>query len=33
MQFLEGKLVVLWGVGDMLTFVQQLGMELKPKKE
>ena len=29
-RFSEGKLVELWGVGDMLTLMQQLGMELKP---
>jgi hypothetical protein len=28
--FYEGKLVELWGVGDMLTLMQQLGMEFKP---
>ena len=28
-RFSEGKLVELWGVGDMLTLMQQLGMELK----
>ena len=31
-RFSEGKLVELWGVGDMLTLMQQLGMELKPKE-
>ena len=31
-RFSEGKLVELWGVGDMLTLMQQLGMELKPRK-
>ena len=31
-RFLEGKLVELWGVGDMLTLMQQIGMELKPKE-
>ena len=30
-RFSEGKLVELWGVGDLLTLMQQLGMELKPK--
>jgi len=30
-RFSEGKLVELWGVGDMLTLMQQLGMELTPK--
>ena len=32
-RFSEGKLVELWGVGDMLTLMQQLGMELKPKND
>jgi len=31
-RFSEGKLVELWGVGDMLTLMQQLGFELKPKE-
>ena len=31
-RFSEGKIVELWGVGDMLTLMQQLGMELKPKE-
>jgi predicted ester cyclase len=31
-RFSEGKLVELWGIGDMLTLMQQLGMELKPKE-
>jgi predicted ester cyclase len=29
-RFSEGKIVELWGIGDMLTLMQQLGMELKP---
>ena len=29
----KGKIVEVSGVGDMLTFMQQLGMELKPKEE
>ena len=32
-KFSEGKIVELWGVADMLTLMQQLGMELKPKEE
>jgi predicted ester cyclase len=31
-RFLEGKIVEAWGVGDMLTLMMQLGMELKPKE-
>ncbi len=31
-KFSEGKIVELWGVADMLTLMQQLGMELKPKE-
>ena len=31
--FSGGKIVKLWGVADMLTIMQQLGMELKPKAE
>jgi predicted ester cyclase len=31
-RFSEGKIVELWGIGDMLTLMQQLGMELKPKE-
>ena len=31
-RFSEGKLVELWGIGDMLTLMQQIGMELKPKE-
>jgi predicted ester cyclase len=31
-RFSEGKLVELWGVGELLTLMQQLGMELKPKE-
>ena len=32
-RFSEGKLVEGWTVGDILTLMQQLGMELKPKEE
>ena len=32
-RFSEGKIVEVWGIGDMLTLMQQLGMELKPKEE
>ena len=32
-RFSEGKLVELWGIGDMFSLMQQLGMELKPKEE
>ena len=28
----ENRIVELWGVADMLTLMQQLGMELKPKE-
>jgi len=31
-RFSEGKILETWGVGDMLTLMQQLGMELKPKE-
>jgi predicted ester cyclase len=31
-RFSEGKIVKAWGVGDILTLMQQLGMELKPKE-
>ena len=31
-KFSEEKIVELWGVADMLTLMQQLGMELKPKE-
>jgi hypothetical protein len=31
--FSEGKIVEMWGVEDMLTLMQQLGMELKPKED
>ncbi len=31
-RFSEGKLVELWGIGDMITLMQQIGMELKPKE-
>ena len=31
-KFSEAKIVELWGVADMLTLMQQLGMELKPKE-
>jgi predicted ester cyclase len=31
-RFSEGKLVEMWGVGDMLTLMQQLGLELRPKE-
>ncbi len=31
-RFSDKKIVELWGVADMLTLMQQLGMELKPKK-
>ena len=31
-RFSEGKIVELWGIADMLTLMQQLGMELKPKE-
>jgi len=32
-RFSDKKIVELWGVGDMMTLMQQLGMELKPKEE
>ena len=32
-RFSEGKITEVWGVGDMITLMQQLGMELKPKEE
>ena len=31
-RFLEGKIAEVWGIADMLTLMQQLGMELKPKE-
>lgn len=30
-RFSEGKIVEVWGTVDLLTLMQQLGMELKPK--
>jgi hypothetical protein len=32
-RFSDKKIVELWGVADMMTLMQQLGMELKPKEE
>lgn len=32
-RIIEGKIVEVWGVADMMTLMQQLGMELKPKEE
>lgn len=32
-RFSEGKVAEYWGESDMLGMMQQLGMELKPKKE
>ncbi len=32
-RFLEGKIVEAYGVSDMLTLMQQLGMGLKPKEK
>ena len=32
-QLRDGKIKEVWVVEDMLTFMQQLGMELKPKEE
>ena len=32
-KFSDKRIVELWGVADMMTLMQQLGMELKPKEE
>jgi len=32
-RFSDKRIVELWGVADMMTLMQQLGMELKPKEE
>jgi len=32
-RFSEGKIVEAYGVADMLSLMQQLGMELKPKEK
>ncbi len=32
-RFSDGKIAEFWGMLDMLSFMQQLGMELKPKEE
>jgi len=31
-RFSDKRIVELWGVADMMTLMQQLGMELKPKE-
>jgi predicted ester cyclase len=31
-RFSEGKIVEVWGTVDLLTLMQQLGLELKPKE-